>query len=46
MGRERPGEIGQQDGGPAACTEQQGEMFCRVLAARREEFLVDCVAPR
>ena len=46
MGRERPGEIGQQDGGPAAYTEQQGEMFCRALVARLEDLLADCVAPR
>ncbi len=46
MGREGPGEMGQQDGGPSAYTEQQGEMFCRALAARREEFLADCVEPR
>jgi hypothetical protein len=52
MGREGPGEMGQQDGGPSAYTEQQGEMFCQgqtscpALAARREEFLADCVEPR
>ncbi len=46
MGREGPGEMGQQDDGTLALTQQQGEMFCRAMAERQEEFLTITLASR
>jgi len=46
MGREGPGEMGQNDSGPIASTQQQAEQFCRAMAALQEEFLVITLASR